>query len=198
MTLESIEQYFTTHHVDLMVADVNYDGLLFTASDEQLALWQRLQVHAPRPFLRHLRGLYTRLDYQTAPHATLRRWWRVLSWLEHAPANQTLMVPEVARNLLVLEPQAQSAFALAAPSPVLRAERLLRQVLERVRLQAVQSAAEQTSTALILGDAAAAVNREPIQQAFFFWFLQQLGEDPTLVMAPTPLAGEPLSTEPIS
>ncbi|SDQ73523.1 hypothetical protein SAMN05216487_3582 [Pseudomonas sp. UC 17F4] len=195
VTLERIEQYFTTHHVDLMVADVNYDGLLFTASDEQLALWQRLQVHAPRPFLRHLRGLYTRLDYQSAPHATLRRWWRVLSWLEHAPANQTLMVPEVARNLLVLEPQAQSTFALAAPSPALRAERLLRQVLERVRLQAVQSAAEQTSAALILGDAAAAVNREPIQQAFFFWFLQQLGEDLTLVMAPTPLAGEPLSTE---
>ncbi|MGE8392461.1 leucine-rich repeat domain-containing protein [Pseudomonas sp. BIGb0427] len=195
VTLERIEQYFTAHQVDLMVADVNYDGLLFTATPEQRALWQRLQVHAPRPFVRHLRGLYGRLDYQTAPHATLRRWWRVMGWLEHAPANQTLMVPEIARNLLVLEPQAQSAFALAAPNPALRAERLLRQVLERVRLQAVQSAAEQTSTALILGDAAAAVNREPIQQAFFFWFLQQLGEDPTLVMAPTPLAGEPLSTE---
>ncbi|WP_433887134.1 dermonecrotic toxin domain-containing protein [Pseudomonas vranovensis] len=195
VTLERIEQYFTTHQVDLMVSDVNYDGLLFTATPEQRALWQRLQVHAPRPFVRHLRGLYDRADYQTAPHATLRRWWRVLGWLEQAPDNQTLMVPQVASNLLAIEPQAQRAFAMAPPSIALRSDRLLLQVVERVRLQAVRDAANQASAALILDNAAMAVNREPIELAFFYWMLQQLGEDPTLLMAPTPVEGEPVSIE---
>lgn len=195
VSLTRIEHYFETSGVDLMVSDFNYQDLLFTATPEQLALWRRLQLNAPRPFVRHLRELYGRLDYLTAPHATLRRWWRVLAWLEQAPANQALMVPEIARNLLALEPQAQSAFAMAAPTFTLRAERLLQVVVERVRLQAVRNAADQASTALILGDAAATANREPIRQAFFSWMLQQLGNDPTLVMSATPLNGEPVSIE---
>ncbi|MCE5980746.1 dermonecrotic toxin domain-containing protein [Pseudomonas sp. LF19] len=195
VSLTRIEHYFETSGVDLMVSDFNYQDLLFTATPEQLVLWRRLQLNAPRPFVRNLRELYGRLDYQTAPHATLRRWWRVLAWLEQAPANQTLMVPEIAGNLLALEPQAQSAFAMAAPTFTLRAERLLQVLVERVRLQAVRNAADQASAALILGDAAATANREPIRQAFFSWMLQQLGNDPTLVMSATPLNGEPVSIE---
>ncbi|MGF6589963.1 hypothetical protein [Pseudomonas sp. 2835] len=195
VTLTRIEQYFATHHVDLMVSDFNYQALLFTATPEQLALWRRLQVHAPRPFMRQLRGLYGNLDYQTAPHATLRRWWRVLGWLEQAPGNETLMLPEIAHNLLTLEPQAQRAFAMAAPTAVVRGERLLQQVVERVRLRAVHNAATEASTALTLGDPAAVANRQPIEQAYFYWFLQQLADDPTLVMTPTPRDGEPLSIE---
>ena len=195
VTLTRIEQYLQTSGVDLMVADINYDGLLFTANVEQRALWRRLELSVPRPFLRDLRGLYDTQDYQIAPGTTLRRWWRVLGWIETAPANQMLLVPAIARNLLRLEPQVQSALAMAAPTLVERSERLLQLVVERVRLRATQEFADQATNAMMGAEAVADLDREPIRRAFFYYFLQQLGHEPTLVFTPTPTGNDLLSLE---
>ncbi|NBA97944.1 leucine-rich repeat domain-containing protein [Pseudomonas sp. R5(2019)] len=177
-TLARIEHYYTTHGVDLLVAQTEYRLLLQNASEAQRASWQQLRQTTPLAFTQNLRHIVDTVDYRIAPDTTLRRFWRVLEHLNSNPALRGYAITHAEYSILVLEHAADIDRAMATSTPRLQTESLLAVVINRARCSEVFNAIN-----TLVPDA-----DEDTFEPLYQWTLQHMAADPAIPLpqAPTP------------
>nr|NLU60266.1 leucine-rich repeat domain-containing protein [Pseudomonas sp. BIGb0427] len=90
----------------------------FQASDDQLLLWERLQVPQRLSFVRRLRELYDSFSYLLAPATTRRRLWRILEVVEtQPPVDEWLAQYAGGARILLLEDMVDGVLALNGNDP---------------------------------------------------------------------------------
>ncbi|CAI8733077.1 NEL domain-containing protein [Pseudomonas donghuensis] len=193
-TALQIQRYFTDNRVDLLVSQDAYSDLLFQASDDQVLLWERLQVPQRLDFVRRLRELYDSFSYLLAPATTRRRLWRILQVVEtQPPVDEWLAQYAGGARILLLEDMVDGVLALSGNDHRQLGRNLLQVMQRRTWRQAIQEHVERQTP---LEDAQFAPRAQRLE-ALYYWTLRQLAEDPTMIIAQTPLPAEALATDSI-
>lgn len=177
--LTYMDDYFSAHGVDLLVGEVDYEGLLDGTTPAQQALWRRLKERLPISYRRGLRELYETDEYLAAPATSRRRYWRLLAWMDSNPGAMQRALQVDAGGLLELEFRFEVDRAMAEPEPQARAQTLLRVYTRLVRENEVAFALPQALPDFVEDTALEELNQ---------WTLQHLAQDPELdlPLAPTP------------
>lgn len=133
--LQAADAYYTTHRIDLLVAEIDYNELLDDATPQQRASWQRLQQSLPSGFFRDLRAMFDSPPYIVAPLTYRRRLWRLLTWMDaNAPLREQILA-RTGGTLLDLEQLGEVSQALAIPDLATRSRTLLATIVNHVRLR---------------------------------------------------------------
>lgn len=135
--LQAVDNYYNDHHIDLMVAEVDYSELLDDASAAQRAIWERLQQLLPVGFFRDLRVMLESPPYTVAPLTYQRRLWRLLSWMDTDATLRQQIIGQRAGTLLDLELLGEVSQALAMPDLATRSRTLLATIVNHVRLRKI-------------------------------------------------------------
>ncbi|MBV6287019.1 leucine-rich repeat domain-containing protein [Pseudomonas sp. MAFF 301350] len=180
--LQAIEQFYSIHRVDLLIAEIDYSELLDDASVQQQACWQRLQQVLPAAFFRDLRVMFDSPPYAVAPVTYRRRLWRLLSWMDADPALRQQIIDRAGATLLELEQQAEVAHALACPELAARSRALLAVTVNHVRMRKIAFGVISLSFTM----------SEDSYATLYQWALKRIASTPGIDLAQAPTADEPV------
>ncbi|MCP3752519.1 DUF6543 domain-containing protein [Pseudomonas sp. SBB6] len=193
-TQARIAQYFSDYRVDLLVSQSAYAELLAEANDDQLQLWERLQVPQRLDFVQRMRELYDSHSYLVAAQTTRRRFWRIVREVDAQPASNGLLAQYAGGSrILELEDAVDNLLAQATGNVRQRGEQLLHLATLRASRQAISARIERQIPLMPEQGALRSLRCK----ALYYWTLRQLADDPALVMSSTPRAAERLSTNAI-
>lgn len=180
--LHAIEAYYSTHRIDLMVPESDYNELLDAASDPQLQAWQRLHQSLPAGFFRDLRVMFDSRPYTVAPQTYRRRLWRLLGWMDADANLRQQIIQRTGGTLLDLEQLAEVSQALATPDLASRSRALLTTIVNHVRLRK-----------LAFGVLSLSFNMSEDSYATLYqWALKRIASVPGIDLAQAPGADEPV------
>lgn len=180
--LQTIDQYYGAHRIDLLVADIDYLELLDDATAQQRDIWGRLQQLLPVRFFREIRLMFDSPPYAVAPLTYQRRLWRLLTWMDtNAPLREQVLAQR-GGTLLDIEQMGEEVQALATPDLATRSRNLLATVVNHVRLRKIS-----------YGVLSFSFNMPEEQYVTLYqWALKRITSAHGLELAQAPTASEPV------
>ena len=180
--LQTIEAFYTSHHIDLLVPDMDYNELLGTATAQQQESWQRLHQSLPVEFFRNLRVMFDSPPYAVAPFTYRRRLWRLLTWMDADGPLRQQIIDRAGGTLLDLEELAEVSQALATPDLATRSRTLLATIVNHVRLRKVAFGVLSLSFSM----------SEDSYATLYQWTLKRITRAPGIELAQAPATDEPV------